>query len=69
MSKQNTFQVPRKYVFALAFIRGLIVHGVLRANIKMTLPLVGMFRNREIEIDIPLVYLKTLVSTFNLAMK
>ncbi|OGE07740.1 hypothetical protein A2615_04870 [Candidatus Curtissbacteria bacterium RIFOXYD1_FULL_41_36] len=24
----------RKYVFVLAFIRGLIVHGILRANIN-----------------------------------
>ena len=33
MSEQNTY--TRKYVFALAFIRGLIIHGVLRANIKI----------------------------------
>lgn len=34
MSEQN-LSMTRKYVFAFAFTRGLIVHGVLRANIKM----------------------------------
>ncbi len=33
MSEQKHYSL-RKYVFDLAFIRGLIAHGVLRANIK-----------------------------------
>jgi len=33
MSEQNIY--ARKYVFALASIRGLTVHGVLRANINI----------------------------------
>src|SRR3989344_9511891 len=53
MSEQN-ITMTRKYVFASAFIRGLRVHGILRANIKfwpILILLIATFIFRIIRIE------------------
>src|SRR3989344_4009000 len=40
-------EYPRKYVFAFAFIRGLIILGILRANIKSTLHELSCFPKKS----------------------